>query len=119
MRLHTDNQIDSMSMCEIFAILSKANIALDNETNGTQLWDVLRKLERTRTLAVWHDHSTLLGKGYVLITVKIVYDTIVFKTQSEVECCHEDIQAFIEAGTSHACSLLFFCRRSGSTYRRP
>ena len=51
MRLHTDTQIDSMSRCEIFAILSKSNIAVDNETSDTQLRDGLRKLERTRTLA--------------------------------------------------------------------
>ena len=51
MWLHTDTQIDSMSRCEIFAILSKANIAVDNGTSDTQLRDGLRKLERTRTLA--------------------------------------------------------------------
>ena len=77
-------------------MLSKASAAIDNELNDSQLRDILRKLERTRTLAVWHDHSTLLGKGYVLITVKILYDTMVFKTQSEIEPCHENIQAHIE-----------------------
>lgn len=49
------------------------------------LRSLVQKYERTRTFAIWHDHSTLLGKGYVLITAKIVYDTAVFKSQNEIE----------------------------------
>ena len=84
MRLHTDAQINSMSRCELVAILSKASAAIDNETNDSQLRNNVRRLERTRTLAFWHDPSTLLGRGYILITVKILYDTVVFKHQFEI-----------------------------------
>ena len=34
---------------------------------------------------MWQDHSTILGHGYVLITVKVFYDTAVLKTESELQ----------------------------------
>ena len=80
----------------------------DNE----ELRDLLRKYERTRTLAMWHDHSTLLGKGYVMITVKILYDKAVFKTQHEIENegKHTDhVQAQVEQPELH---MLAICSSS-------
>ena len=33
---------------------------------------------------MWHDHSTILSYGLLLITVKTAYDPAVFYTNSEV-----------------------------------
>lgn len=71
-----------MPRVEILSVLNRAQVAFDTDD---QLRVLLKKLERTRTLGLWHDHSSLLSKGYVLITVKIIYDTAVFKTQHEIE----------------------------------
>ena len=60
-----------MSRSELTHTQNIANVVFDTNAEDQQLRDLICKLERTRTLAIWHDHSTLLGKGYVLITVKI------------------------------------------------
>ena len=85
MRLHTDEEIAAMTRDELLVVLKLARQAVDTTNDDNQLRDLLRKTERTHTLAMWHDHSTLLGKGYVLITAKILYDTAVFKTQHEID----------------------------------
>ena len=85
MRLHTDSEINSIASVEILSVLNRAQVTFDTDADDDQLRVLLKKLERTRTLGIWHDHSTLLGVGYVLITVKIIYDTAVFKTQHEIE----------------------------------
>lgn len=36
-----------------------------------------------RDLAIWHDHSTSLRTGYILFAVWIVYDPVVFLTETE------------------------------------
>ena len=33
----------------------------------------LASLQRTRSLAMWHDHSTVLQQGFILYEVKLVY----------------------------------------------
>ena len=32
---------------------------------------------------MWHDHGTILGQGYIFITVKVIYDTSVFFRKDE------------------------------------
>ena len=63
MRLHTDVELQNMSRSELMLILNVANTVFDANAEDQQLRDLICKLERTRTLAIWHDHSTLLGKG--------------------------------------------------------
>ena len=63
-RLHTDEELENMSGAEITRILNLAQLVLDDDADTQQLRELLRKLERTCTLEIWHDHSTLLGKGY-------------------------------------------------------
>ena len=40
-------------------------------------------MQRSRTISFWHDHSTILGCGYVLVTVQVVYNRAVFMSESE------------------------------------
>ena len=71
----------------------------------------LSQLERTRTLGMWHDHSTILGHGYVLITVRVMYDRAVFKVESELQE-HEsfyNIQSFIEEPEIHLLAMSSSC----------
>ena len=111
MRLHTDEDITAMTRDELQVVLKLARQPVDS-TDDKQLRELLRKIERTRTLAIWHDHSTLLGKGYVMVTAKILYDTAVFKTQHEIdsEGLHiANIQEEIEQPQLH---MLVLCSSS-------
>ena len=52
---------------------------------------MVKVLQRSHALALWHDHSTILGSGYILITVHVLYDMAVLKSSDEVlkfqSCC--------------------------------
>ena len=71
----------------------------------------LSQLERTRTLGMWHDHSTILGHGYVLITVRVMYDRAVFKVESELQenKSFYNIQSFIEEPEIHLLAMSSSC----------
>ena len=52
---------------------------------------MVKVLQRSHALALWHDHSTIPGSGYILITVHVLYDMAVLKSSDEVlkfqSCC--------------------------------
>ena len=51
----------------------------------------MKKFQRTRSLTFWHDHSTILGAGYILMSVHIVFDPAVhvdYEKQNEIEEPH-------------------------------
>lgn len=76
MRLHTDEEISAMSVDDLRDMMSKWNeISPDCEH---ELRERVKELQRTRSLALWHDHATLLGIGVVMVTVHVVYDPAVF-----------------------------------------
>lgn len=45
--------------------------------------DELMKLEHTRNLKVWHDHSDILNHSYVSFMISALYDTAVYLTDEE------------------------------------
>ena len=67
-------------------------------SNGTaqEMREKIAKSERTRHIAMWHDHSTILGRGYVLVTIKLLYDHAVFKSDDTINQSQKDLQAYIE-----------------------
>lgn len=81
MRLSTDEQINTMPADELKAMMTQMHE--DSSDTDEELRERLQMLQRTRTLAIWHDHATLLGLGVVMITVHVVFDAAVFYTQSE------------------------------------
>ena len=92
MHLHTDREILEMSAIQLTEDLPPHDTSLQN------LREKLKKSERTRTIAIWHDHATILGHGYVLVTAKILYDTAVFKPDAKIPTTSQvkNIQAFVE-----------------------
>ena len=96
MHLHTDNEFEAVQKEQILEIYKQRNIELPNELSEEVLCNALRKYERTRTIAVWHDHATILGRGYILLTAKIMYDPAVFKSNQETTLSVKDIQAYVE-----------------------
>lgn len=105
MHLHSDLELQEMFSTELTQHLENRNIQVPNTTEEKR--DKLRQSERTRTIAMWHDHSTLLGHGYILITAKVLYDTAVFKYSSELPPGSpiNDIQPYIEEPEIHILGL--------------
>ena len=112
MQLHTDSELQHMSRSALTAILEIANAAYSDQSSDTELRAMVAELERTRTIGIWHDHATVLGQGYVLITAKVFYDPIVFKTQTEIEGTSQwtpNLQSVVEEPELH---MLVVCSSS-------
>ena len=99
MHLNTDEEIDAMSVEDLQVMMSKWNE--DSPDCVDKLRDRFKELQRTRTLALWHDHATLLGLGIVMVTVHVVYDQAVFYTQSECDRQSINLQSTIESPSIH------------------
>ena len=111
MHLHTDEEIEKMDKKDLLQFFKNHKITLPCVLTEDSLRKKLSQVERTRTLGMWHDHSTILGHGYVLITVRVMYDQAVFKVESELEG-HESIhnmQSFIEEPEIHLLAMSTSC----------
>ena len=107
MHLHTDQEISEMSSTDLIEQLKQKNIHIPDYSSTGSLRQKLSESEQTRTIGIWHDHATLLGHGYVLVTAKILYDTPVFKTNTEIPPTSQvkDIQAFIDKPEVHILAM--------------
>ena len=83
MRLMTDDDLHNLSREEIVAEMSRVQHTPDDNKSLQELQHDLAALQRTRTIAMWHDHSTVLQQGYILFAVWIVYDPAVFFSEQE------------------------------------
>ena len=105
MRLHSDSEIANMSSKDILKILTLgAQYSMDQFSNATveELRACLTKFERNRKLWVWHDHSSLASHGILAVMVGVVYDSLVFKSESEIG---QSVQEYIEEGEIHMVAL--------------
>ena len=103
MRLHTDEQLLALTKSDLLDYYQKMKLKLPSDLSEDVLSETLKKYERTRTIGIWHDHSEILGHGYVLVTMKVYYDTAVFKTMDEIGANHQvgNIQAYVEEPEIH------------------
>ena len=74
MRLFTDERIKGMSKEDIISFMVKIHYRPTSDASLAHLQDTLSKLQRNHTLAMWHNHSTILQTVYILFTVWIRYD---------------------------------------------
>ena len=107
MHLHTDKQISEMSVIQLTEELKQKNVRIPQDACIASLREKFKQSERTRTIAVWHDHATILGHGYVLVTAKILYDMAVFKPDKEIPQTSQvkNIQAFVEEPKVHILAM--------------
>lgn len=56
----------------------------DVEQPSSEWRNALKHLERTRHLLIWHDNSTLLNNGHLLMMVTVLYDPAFFFTSEEM-----------------------------------
>ena len=108
MRLHTNDDIHKMNRNEVCEILSKCNSynpANYAQATTEELKQKLMQVERTRTLWMWHDHSTVLSFGLVLVLVGVTYDPLTFYTDSEVpqnsQIGRMSLQEIVKQGDVH------------------
>ena len=97
MKLHSDEEIKKMTKDDLMSLIPENEI----ETNMSldDMKAKVRHLERTRHLAVWHDHSSVLSNGYMLFTINIVYDNAAFKQLDEIAPEHKpsiSLQEYVE-----------------------
>ena len=83
MRLQTDEQVDALSKDEAIKFLKQNQEHQFADMEITELRAKVKALQRNRHLVMWHDHGTILGQGYIFITVKVIYDTSVFFRKDE------------------------------------
>ena len=76
MHLLSDEELMPCHLVSLKSYIGRFEDASDSLEN---LRGRLKSLQRTRHLALWHDHSTIiLGAGYLLMTVHVLYDSAVF-----------------------------------------
>jgi len=83
MHLDTDEQLENKSREELVHMLVKANEATHPHQTTAELREQVKHLQRCRHLLMRHDHATILGSGYILITVTVLYDPLVFMNDAE------------------------------------
>ena len=95
MRLNTDAEILHMTEEQILNLFSIAHHYPPSGSSLEQLRSELANIQRTRNIATWHDHSTILKHGYILFAIRVVYDPAVFLT--DLECSQvTNIQETVE-----------------------
>ena len=99
-------ELKRMTTQELIQHYQKLHIKLPDEITDDNLREKLATCERTRSWAFWHDHATIAGKGYILVTCNVVYDSAVFKRDDEIQQGSEiNIQAYIEEPEIHIIAL--------------
>ena len=83
MHLFTDEQLSKMSNQDIHKFMNMVHHESTPDASCVQLTQDIKRLQRSRTLAMWHDHSTILQTGYILFALWVVYDPAVFYTQEQ------------------------------------
>ena len=83
-RMFTDLEYDEMTDDKINSEFTRIN-ELENykHLNKEEKIVVLKKLQRTRYLMIWHDTSCISNHSHLLIMVKTIYDPAIFFNNKE------------------------------------
>ena len=105
MRLTPESTIASMTKSEL---LKRLNMKCDGKSEE-ELCKLLCQAQKSRFLCMWHDHATILKMGFVMVTVHVMYDPVLFYTQEEYQELHPEtdinIQAEVEQPEIHLLAL--------------
>ncbi len=105
MRMLTDQQIDSLSIEDVKAKLQDfgENIVCHHES--------LKKLQRSRTLVLWHYHTIVAGSSYHLMNIYSLYDDpAIYLSTGEYESntgrkCSGTLQEIVEEPEHYMLSM--------------
>ena len=104
MRLNTNDDLSSMTLEEFRTLASTSRLAAPQNLPCNQLRSAIQHAQSHRSLVLWHDHSTILGLGCLLITVHVAYDTAVFLTNAEYSKKYKErinLQSIVEQPRIH------------------
>ena len=101
MRLTTDEEFSKMEKKDLIKILKNIGEfdAKENEKSFEDLLAKVKKFERTRYLACWHDGSSVGNHSHLLVTVNVLNDTASFLSDNEYYLKHKkkiNVQASAE-----------------------
>lgn len=120
MRLLPDTAINSLSREEAQQVLKQMQCKVDDTSDVEQVREVIKKYQRSRTQAFWHDHGTVIGNSLILVTVHVVYDIASFLTSQEYANqsagSNIDIQTAVEKPEIHMIAM--GSSSSGIDFRR-
>ena len=96
MHLKSNREINALPTEDVTAKLQKLNVSITNDPH-----DQLKQLQRTRRLVLWHDHSSILSHGYLLMTIHTLYDPAVYMSTEEYckstkSVCERTVQELVE-----------------------
>ena len=99
MHLMSNDEIYSLSLEVEEKLRSYAEIHVSTGIVDQHL--LLKKLQRSRTLVLWHDRSTIIGSGYLLMTIHALYDPAVYLSTAQYERksgrkCARSVQEIVE-----------------------
>ena len=103
MHLYSDAKINAMDIDEVRRTIKVNKKDVDTEASLDELRMTLKQLQRTRTLAMWHDHATILGRGYIMLTVHTLYDPAVYL--ASIENSIPTVQTMVEEPELYMISL--------------
>ena len=83
MRLTPTCILNTMTTEELTEQLKPLQYTTCSTMTREQLSQLLVCCERTRSLVLWHDHATILKTGYIMLTIHVMYDPLVFYTDVE------------------------------------
>lgn len=97
-RQNTNDELMNMTHEQLVNLLSLARESVSDETPENTIRQKIHQLQSTRYLKVWHDHSTMAGHGYFLVTISCIYDPAFYFTRQELEekGCHTDVESVVE-----------------------
>lgn len=64
-------------------MLNDLHVETDPTVSTECLKEKVRELQRSRNLLLWHDHGTVVGCSYIMITVSVLYDPAMFLSNDE------------------------------------
>ncbi len=83
MRLTSDEQLQQSTREELLQMLNDLHKEIDPAVSTECLREKVREFQRNRSLLLWHDHGTVVGCGYIMITVSVLYDPAAFLGNEE------------------------------------
>ena len=100
MHVMSNEEIYSLSLEEVEEKL-RSYAEIHASTGIVDQYLLLKKLQRSRTLVLWHDHSMIVGSGYLLMTIHALYDPAVYLSTAEYERksgrkCARSVQEIVE-----------------------
>lgn len=83
MHLLSDSELSELTESELTSTLINNHVHVSSNQPIEDLQKQVAKIQRTRSLVIWHDHAEILGTGFIMITVNTIYDTVVFLTKEQ------------------------------------